>query len=147
MCSTEKSDSQSAASYSFIIKSSLQWRHNGHDSVSNHQPHDCLLSRSFRRISKKTSKLRVTGLCTGNSPGTGEFPAQMASNAETFPFDDVIICWIMAALTPNTRPMTKKSMKHQATDSHNVDWSLEPHQLHNKWLLLCWIHMGAKIIK
>ena len=29
-----------------------------------------------------TSKLRVTGLCVGNSPGTGEFPAQMASNAE-----------------------------------------------------------------
>ena len=32
--------------------------------------------------SKKTSKLRVTGLCAGNSPETGEFPAQMASNAE-----------------------------------------------------------------
>ena len=31
---------------------------------------------------KKTSKLRVTGLCAGNSSGTGEFPAQMASNAE-----------------------------------------------------------------
>ena len=30
----------------------------------------------------KTSKLRVTGLCAGNSPETGEFPAQMASNAE-----------------------------------------------------------------
>ena len=28
------------------------------------------------------SKLRVTGLCAGNSPVTGEFPAQMASNAE-----------------------------------------------------------------
>ena len=28
------------------------------------------------------SKLRVTGLCAGSSPGTGEFPAQMASNAE-----------------------------------------------------------------
>ena len=26
--------------------------------------------------------LRATGLCAGNSPGTGEFPAQMASNAE-----------------------------------------------------------------
>ena len=60
----------------------LQWRHNGHDSVSNHQPHGCLLNRLFRRRSKKTSKLRVTGLCTGNSPGTGEFPAQMASYAE-----------------------------------------------------------------
>ena len=32
--------------------------------------------------SKKTSQLRVTGLCVGNSPVTGEFPAQRASNAE-----------------------------------------------------------------
>ena len=53
----------------------LQWRHNGHDSVSNHQPDDCLLNRLFRRRSKKISKLRVTGLCAGNSPETGEFPA------------------------------------------------------------------------
>ena len=60
--------------------SSLQWRHN--DGVSNHQPHDCLLKRLFRRRSKKTSKLRVTGLCEGNSPVTGEFPARRASNAE-----------------------------------------------------------------
>ena len=30
----------------------------------------------------RTSKLRVTGLCEGNSPVTGEFPAQIASNAE-----------------------------------------------------------------
>ena len=60
----------------------LQWRHNGHDNVSNHQPHDCLFNRLFRRRSKKISKLRVTGLCAGISPETGEFPAQMASNAE-----------------------------------------------------------------
>ena len=60
----------------------LVWRHSGHDGVSNHQPHDCLLKSLFRRRSKKTSKLRVTGLCSGNSPVTGEFPAQMASNAE-----------------------------------------------------------------
>ena len=50
--------------------------------VSNHQPHDCLLNRLFRRRSKKASKLRVTGLCAGNSPETGEFPTQRASNAE-----------------------------------------------------------------
>ena len=60
----------------------LQWRHNGRDSVSNHQPHDCFLNRLFRHRSKKTSKLRVTGLCAGNSPEAGKFPAQMASNAE-----------------------------------------------------------------
>ena len=60
----------------------LQWHHNGRSSVSNHQPHDCLLNHLFRRRSKKASKLHVTGLCVGNSLGTGEFPAQMASNAE-----------------------------------------------------------------
>ena len=60
----------------------LRWRHNEHDGVSIHQRFDCLLNRLFRRGSKKTSKLRVTGLCEGNSPVTGEFPAQRASNAE-----------------------------------------------------------------
>ena len=65
-----------------IPNPTFQWRHNGHDSVSNHQPPDCLLNRLFRRRLKKTLKLRVSGLCTGNSPVTGEFPAQRASNAE-----------------------------------------------------------------
>ena len=60
----------------------LPWRHNELNCVSNHQPHDCLLNFLLWHRSKKTSKLRVTGLCARNSPGTGEFPAQMASNAE-----------------------------------------------------------------
>ena len=60
----------------------LQRRHNEHDGFSNHQHHDCLLNRSFKRRSKKTSKLRVTGFCEGNSPVTGELPEQRASNAE-----------------------------------------------------------------
>ena len=66
----------------------LQWGLYGRDSVSNHQPHDFLLNRLFRCRSKKTSKLGVTGLCAGISPGTGEFPAQMASNSE-----NVCIWW------------------------------------------------------
>ena len=61
---------------------SLQWRQNGRDSVSNHQPRECLLNRLIRCRSKKTPKLRVTGLCVGNSSETSEFPAQRASNAE-----------------------------------------------------------------
>ena len=64
------------------MNSTLQWHHNGHDGIWNHQPHHCLLNRLFGRRSKKTSKLCVTGLCVGNSPGTCEFPAQMASKAE-----------------------------------------------------------------
>ena len=61
---------------------SLQWRNNWHDGISNHQPHHCLLNRLFRRRSKKATKHRVTGRCAGNSPVTGEFPAQKGSNAE-----------------------------------------------------------------
>ena len=72
----------------------LHWRHNGCDSVSNHQPHHHLLNRLFRRRTKETSKLRVTGLCVGNSPETGEFPAQMASNAE-----NVSIWWRYHAIS------------------------------------------------
>ena len=60
----------------------IQWRHIERDSISNHQPHDCLLNRLFRRRSRKTSKLRVTGLCAGNAPVAGEFPACRASYAE-----------------------------------------------------------------
>ena len=54
------------------------WRHNECDGVSNHRR----LNRFFRCRSKKTLKPRVTGLCEGNSPVTGEFPSQRASNAE-----------------------------------------------------------------
>ena len=91
------------------LEISLPWRHNERDGVSNYQPHDCLLNRLFRRRSKKTSKLRVTGLCEfrrrskktsnlrvtglcdGNSPVTGEYPAQRAVTRKMFSFHDVIL--------------------------------------------------------
>ena len=60
----------------------LQWRHTERDGVSYHQYHDCLLYSLFKAHIKETAKLRVTGPCEGNSPVTGEFPAQRASNAE-----------------------------------------------------------------
>ena len=75
------------------IQKTLLWRHNGSDVVSNHQPHDCLLNRLFGRRSKKTSKLRVTGLCVGNSPGPGNSPHKWPVTRKMFPFDDVIMIW------------------------------------------------------
>ena len=65
----------------------LRWRHNERDGVSNHQHIHCLLNLLFRRRSKKTSKLRVTGLCdetfstllslcAGNLVVTSGFPSQ-----------------------------------------------------------------------
>ena len=88
--------------------STLRWRHNDHAGVSNHQPHGCLLNRLFRRKSKKTSKLRVTGLCAGNSPGTGEFPAQMASYAE-----NVSIWW------RHHEPFIARSFRHDGAQYKN----------------------------
>ena len=60
----------------------LLWCHNGCGSISNHQPYNYLLNGLLRLRSLKTSKLYVTGLCEGNSPGTDEFLTQRASNAE-----------------------------------------------------------------
>ena len=61
---------------------SLQQHHNERHGVSNYRRPDSLLNCLFRDRSKKTSKLRVTGFCEGNSPVTGEFLAQEASDAE-----------------------------------------------------------------
>ena len=69
--------------YSTFIPASLQWRHTSVTII-----HSIIYSR---RRSKKISKIRVTGLCEENSPVTGEFPAQRASNVQMFPFDDVVM--------------------------------------------------------
>ena len=74
----------------FMIKPSLslQWRHNGRDGVSNHQPRHCLLNRLFRLRSKKTSSsLALVWVINGwpvNSPHKWPVTRKM------FPFDDVI---------------------------------------------------------
>ena len=79
---------------------------------------------------RKYQKLRVTGLCVGNSPGTGEFPAQMASNRDlhnwapdnsirvTFrpSFDDVIMIYSVRAL-----PMIYISVSVRKFDEYNYN--------------------------
>ena len=69
----------------------LLWRHNGRDGVSNHQPHYCLFDRSCRCKSKKTSNLRVTGLCAWNSRWPMNSKHKWPVTRKMFPFDDVII--------------------------------------------------------
>ena len=61
------------------------------DSIWNHQPHNCLLSRLFRGRSKKTSKLHVTGLCVRNSRGPVNSPHKWPVTRKMFPFDDIIM--------------------------------------------------------
>ena len=59
-----------------------------------------IVYRLFRHRSKKTSKLRVTGLCAGNSPVNS--PHKWPVTRKMFPFDDVIMktlgrvwCWLV----------------------------------------------------
>ena len=74
-----------------MYNNALHCRYNDHDGVSNHQSHGCLLNRLFRRRSKKTSKIRVTGLCVGNSPGPVNSPHKGPVTRKMFSFDDVIM--------------------------------------------------------
>ena len=98
-----------------LIYRSLPWRHNGRDRVSNHQPHDCLLSRLSLGRSKKTSKLRVTGLCAGDLPMTGEFPHKWPVTRKMFPFDDVIMmCHYLGGFCSTYEHFTRDSL----WDSH-----------------------------
>ena len=69
----------------------LQWHHNERYVVSNHQPHDCLLNRLFRRRWKNTNAPRHWPLWEGilrwpvNSFHKGPITRKM------FPFADVIV--------------------------------------------------------
>ena len=101
----------------------------------NYQPHNCLFNRLFRRRSKKTSMPRVTGLCEGNSPVTGEFPTQRASNTE-----NVSIWWHYHAKNKGYAMWTIHSLFHVISRNIcSVPWpfvSEEPIWLPRyRWLL------------
>ena len=98
----------------------LQWRHNGRNGVSDHQPHDCLLNRLFKRWSKKTPKFHVTGRCAGNSPEPGEFPHKEPVTRKMFPFDDAImyLCWEVCT-HPLQRQLNQPTVENM---SYNSNW-------------------------
>ena len=69
----------------------LQWHHNQRDAVSNHQPHDCLLNHLFRRRSKKTPNICVTGLGGGIHQSPVNSPHKAPVTRKMCPFDYVIM--------------------------------------------------------
>ena len=94
----------------------LQWRCNGCDGVSDHRRIDCLLNRLLRRRLMKTSKLRVAGLCAGNSPVTGEFLSQRASNAE-----NISIWWRHHISSPRLLMVCRYSMTKMGHRSYRQE--------------------------
>ena len=69
----------------------LQWHHYERYGVSNNQRLYCLLIRLFRRRSKKTSKLRVTGFVRKIHQWPVNSPHERPVTGKMFPFDDVIM--------------------------------------------------------
>ena len=96
----------------------LQWCHNDQDGVSNHQPHSCLLDRLFRRRSKKTSQLRVAGLCEGNSPVNS--PHKGPVTRKMFPFNDVIMAHKGIDVITHPCPTLNQTL---CTYRYDVPWS------------------------
>ena len=78
-----------------------QWHWLGRSFSSTTVDHMCLIYWTVCSSAdqKKTSKLRVTGLCEGNSLVTGEFPTQRPVMRKMFPFDDIIMPWGTASTT------------------------------------------------
>ena len=69
----------------------LHWRHND-KRWRLKSPASRLFTQSFIQAQiKETSKLRVTGLCVGNSPGPVNSPHKGPVTRKIFPFDDVIM--------------------------------------------------------
>ena len=66
----------------------------------------------YRRRSRTTSNLHVTGLCVGNSPVTSEFPEKRASNTEV-----VSIWWLHHDVTV----MSHYDIDRHSTDRHQTD--------------------------
>ena len=76
----------------FVVLHTLQWRHNERHGVPNHHCFDCLLNCVFRRRSKKTSKLCVTGLrVRGSHLGLANSPHKGSVTWKMFPFNDIIM--------------------------------------------------------
>ena len=73
--------------WQYITSTSLQWRNNGRDGVSNQQPYHCLLTCLFRSRSKEISLAFVRGIHRLPLNSQQNWPV----TRKMIPFDDVIM--------------------------------------------------------
>ena len=77
-----------------------QWRRNGRDSVSNHQPHDCLLNLFSDADQRKHQSSASLAFVRRIHRGPMNSPHKRPVTRKVFPFDDVIMqCWITVSYT------------------------------------------------
>ena len=71
--------------------SPLQWRYNGHDGVSNHQPYHCLLNRLFSADQRNIKAPRYWPFVRGIHRRPVNSPHKWPVTRKMFSFDDVIM--------------------------------------------------------
>ena len=105
--------------------------------VSNHQPHLGLLNRLSRRRSKRTSKLRVTGLCEGKSSVAGEL---IQTTWDQYQYDE-FITW---KRFPHRWPFVRVSVFYKKM-YYWVHWLWYHHDIGIQWTWLEIIIHGSVI--
>ena len=85
-----------------ISQKTVQWRHNGHDGVSNHQPRDCLLNPLFREIKENINAPRQWPLCLFRNTTRNRSPVNSPHKGpvtrKLLPSDDVIVIPLLLEL-------------------------------------------------
>ena len=83
---------------------------------------------------RKSTKLRVTGLCEESSPVTCEFTAQRASNAQNVPFNNVIMFYqqgyFIYLFTLSSHSLVFNAA---AAPKYTIDGQLSPQLAANQW--------------
>ena len=83
----------------------LQWRNNEPDGVWSHQPHDCLLKRSFKAfIQRKHQSSASLAFVWGIHRWPVNSPHEWPVTRKMFPFDDVILGDVERSVHLNTAP-------------------------------------------
>ena len=108
-----------------VDRTTLRWRHNERDSVSNHQPHDCLLNRLFKEIIKAPRHWPLCGEFTGDRW------IQWPVTRKMFPFDDVIMSYEDLTYRKGTMTLALSSLswinKHTALEVHYAEIHFASH--------------------
>ena len=128
-----------------VLRNTLQWRHNGHDGVSNHLPYDCLLGRVLGADERKHQSSTSLAFVRGIHRSPGNFPYKGPVTQKMFPFDDVIM--LMSGETCNKEyfmvfsvlfdrniidrlvEMLSITTNIYKTSYHNTPWICESHSV------------------
>ena len=111
-------------------RETLRWRHNEHDSVSNRQPHDCLLNLYSSADQSKHQSSASLAFVWEIHRGPVNFPHKWPVTRKMFPFDDVIMPY--AKFLAHTVPRGVRGFPIWRQDGARFRCPLRVHQ--------CWHH-------